>query len=166
MLLVNSRESKSLDKKPLKSIGCAFSLYALPASALAQSTSTSSDLGTILSISLSLFVVLGLIFGLAYIMRRFTGASSGNGQMRVVSSMMAGTKERIMVLQVGNEQHLIGVTAHAINHLATLQEPIDVASSANSVTANTSSGNFKDKLIEAMAAGIQPKTKKESKHED
>ena len=100
-------------------------------------------------------------------MRRFTGGSHGNGQMKVVSSMMAGTKERIMVLQVGNEQHLIGVTSNNINLLATLQEHIEPSQTfAKSLTKNEP-GSFKDKLVEAMASGIQNKmgSKKEDNNE-
>ena len=74
--------------------------------------------------------------------------------MKVVASMMAGTKERIMVLQVGEEQHLIGVTANTINHLATLQENIDTT--PQQVSQNTD--GFKQKLVEAMASRIQNKT--------
>jgi flagellar protein FliO/FliZ len=170
MLLVKSRESKSLDKKALKSIGYIVLLCALPSFCWAQgstpSSTPSSDLATILSISLSLFVVIGVIFGLAFVMRRFTGGSSGNGQMTVVSSMMAGTKERIMVLQVGAEQHLIGVTSHSINHLATLAEPIE----PNAKPSSNPTHSFKEKLIEAMAANMQGKSKlqkgKDNQHEN
>lgn len=167
MLLVKSRESKSLDKKALKSIGYVALLCTLPNFSWAQGSTPSSDLGTILSISLSLFVVIGVIFGLAFVMRRFTGGSSGNGQMTVVSSMMAGTKERIMVLQVGAEQHLIGVTSHSINHLATLAEPIE----PNAKPISNPTHSFKEKLIEAMAANMQGKSKvqkgkeKDNQHE-
>ncbi|MFC3095040.1 flagellar biosynthetic protein FliO [Alteromonas sediminis] len=108
-----------------------------------------------MSISLSLFVVLALIFGLAYLMRRFTVTSSGNGQMKVVASMMAGAKERIMVLQVGDEQHLIGITPNNINHLSTLKAPLET----QKPTSLPADGTFKDKLVEAMAARIKPEKK-------
>ena len=35
---------------------------------------------------------------------------------------MAGSKEKVMVIEVGDEQHLLGITAHNINHLATLEK--------------------------------------------
>ncbi|RPJ65009.1 flagellar biosynthetic protein FliO [Alteromonas sediminis] len=159
MLLAKSRESKNLDKSYLKSIGyySLFSLFSTRVSAQeSASPSTSvSDFGTLLSISLSLFVVLALIFGLAYLMRRFTVTSSGNGQMKVVASMMAGAKERIMVLQVGDEQHLIGITPNNINHLSTLKAPLET----QKPTSLPADGTFKDKLVEAMAARIKPEKK-------
>ena len=160
MLLVKSRELKNSGKSLLKTIGYSLPLIAVSTQSEAQSSASTSDIGTILSISLSLFVVLAIIFGLAYIMRRFTGVSSGNGQLKVVASMMAGTKERIMVLQVGNEQHLIGITANNINHLANLKEPLEVASASAAPTAD----NFKQKMIEAMASRMQ-KSQGEGKHD-
>ena len=153
MLLVKSRELKSLGKSLLKTIGYSLPLFAVSTIGEAQSSASTSDLSTVLSISLSLFVVLSLIFGLAFIMRRFTGVSSGNSQMKVVASMMAGAKERIMVLQVGDQQHLIGVTANNINHLATLEEKLESATA----NANQDRGGCQQKLVEAMASRIQNK---------
>lgn len=167
MLLVKLRELKSLGKTSLKSVVCIIPLCTLSTSSVAESTSTSPDIATIMSIFMSLFIVIAIIFGLSYMMRRFTGGSHGNGQMKVVSSMMAGTKERIMVLQVGNEQHLIGVTSNNINLLATLQEHIEPNQTfAKSLTTNES-GSFKDKLVEAMTSGIQNKmgSKKDDNNE-
>jgi len=62
---------------------------------------------------------------------------------------MAGTRERIMVIDVGGEQHLVGVTPHNINHLATLAKPLE-QSKANG------NENFKDKLALFMAGKLNP----------
>ena len=64
--------------------------------------------------------------------------------------MMAGAKERVLVIEVGGEQHLLGVTAHNINHLATLATPID------NKPASPGNENFKDKLALFMAGKINP----------
>jgi len=40
-------------------------------------------------------VVVAIIFALAYVMRRLNVTTMGNGQMKVVASMVAGTKEKI-----------------------------------------------------------------------
>ena len=58
--------------------------------------------------------------------------------------MMAGTRERIVVLEVGGEQHLIGVTAQNINHLSKLEHKLES-------TSHTPAENFKDKLTQALA---------------
>ncbi|WP_315853219.1 flagellar biosynthetic protein FliO [Alteromonas oceanisediminis] len=94
-------------------------------------------------------MVIGIIFALAYVMRRFNVTQAGSGQMKIVASMMAGTKERVVVVEVGSEQFLLGVTAHNINHLATLSEPLKKSEAVNT------GEQFKDKLIQAMAGKLR-----------
>ena len=158
MLLVKSRESKSCDKQPLKTKGCVLAALLVPNLAAAQSTQSITNPTSVVSIFLSLLLVVGVIFALAYLMRRFNVTPSSNAQMKVVASMAAGAKERIMVLQVGDEQHLIGVTSQQINHLAKLDVNIEANTPANSGDA------FKQKLISAMAGKMNPSAG-EAKHD-
>ncbi|WP_339724879.1 flagellar biosynthetic protein FliO [uncultured Paraglaciecola sp.] len=153
MLLVNWKESKSLDKQNAYktwawiTLGSCLSL-SFEANSAPQ---TLSNPTSIVSIFLSLLLVIGVVFMLAFLMRRFNVTQSGTSNLKVVASMMAGTKERVMVIEVAGEQHLLGVTAHNINHLATLSNPIDTSTSS-------ASGNdkFKDKLALFMAGKINP----------
>ena len=153
MLLVKSKELKNLSKIHCKTKGlgslCALLLGFFIPAVQAQSSSEYSSLSQIASIFFSLLFVIAIIFGLAYLMRRFNVTHATKGEMNIVASMMAGTKERIMVLQVGQEQHLIGVTSTQISHLAKLDTPLDIQT--------TDSGSFKDKLTLAMAQKINPK---------
>lgn len=150
MLLVKSRESKSLDKKSYKSWACnlasPITLLPLRANAEAQTLGSATS---ILSIFLSLLLVVGIVFMLAYLMRRFNVTHSGSSELKVVASMVAGTRERVMVLEVGEEQHLIGVTASNISHLAKLDKPI-----ANSTKPGGE--QFKQKLTQLMAGKLNP----------
>ena len=155
MLLVKSRELKSSGSLKIKSVGKSFayaSLVTFPLCffsrvASAQSENTITNPTSIASIFLSLLVVVGIIFALAYVMRRFNVTHAGSGQMKVVASMVAGTKERLMVVEVGDEQYLLGITSHSINHLATLPTNLE------SATTNTGE-QFKDKLVQAMAGKL------------
>ncbi|MEW9797534.1 flagellar biosynthetic protein FliO [Alteromonas sp. CYL-A6] len=158
MLLVKSKELKNSGKNLFKTGGCALlSLFLSPLSH-AQSSSTYNSAGNILSIFLSLLVVVGIIFALAYLMRRFTVTQAGNGQLKVVASMVAGTKEKIMVIQVGDEQHLVGITSHHISHLSKLDNPLE----ATPQSGNKGSGEqFRQKLVSAMAGKINPAVKGE-----
>lgn len=155
MLSVKSKESKNLDSKILyKSLAWLTPslLIVLPISAQAE-PQTLSNPSSILSIFLSLLLVVGVVFMLAFIMRRFNVTHSGSAQLKVVASMMAGTRERVMVIEVGGEQHLLGITAHNINHLAKLTTPL--------TEANPGGGeNFKDKLALFMAGKLNPQADK------
>jgi flagellar protein FliO/FliZ len=121
--------------------------------ASAQTTQSITNPTSVLSIFLSLLLVVGVIFALAYIMRRFNVTAMGSSHMKVVASMVAGTKEKIMVIQVGDEQHLIGVTSHNISHLSKLDKNLDVP-----VKGKTGSNQdaFKQKLVAAMAGKLNP----------
>jgi flagellar protein FliO/FliZ len=152
MLLVNWKESKSLDKqKAYKTWAwialCTCLSISFEANSAPQSLSNPTS---IVSIFLSLLLVIGVVFMLAFLMRRFNVTQSGTSNLKVVASMMAGAKERVMVIEVAGEQHLLGITAHNINHLATLSTPID------SSTASSGNDNFKDKLSLFMAGKINP----------
>lgn len=179
MLLVKSKELKNLNKKrPLSPVSAGLLTLCgsfLPHLSIAQAeTNSPMSVETGISVFLSLIVVIAIIFALAYIVRRFNVAQAGNGQMRVVASMMAGTKEKVMVIEVGNEQHLLGITAHNINHLAKLEQPIvnenkakvgwtnqqQVGAQDNGQTAN----GFQQKLVQAMAQAMTGKSKKGEKN--
>lgn len=154
MLLVRSKElkssdSKSLFKTKLYSIFVCSILASFEANAEANSLSNPTS---IVSIFLSLLFVVGMIFMLAFIMRRFNVTVGGTGQLKVVASIMAGTKERVIVIQVGEEQHLLGVTNQNINHLAKLDKPLESAPAGGS-------NPFKDKLTQALAGKIQASVK-------
>ncbi|WP_454832975.1 flagellar biosynthetic protein FliO [Pseudoxanthomonas wuyuanensis] len=75
----------------------------------------------------ALILVLGLILGLAWLLKRMPGTGLGlrqNDQLRVVTMLAVGGKERLMVIEVGGEQLLIGVAAGGINTLHRLPEPL------------------------------------------
>jgi len=154
MLLVKSRESKNSGKNLYKIGSYVLFLFlfcsVVNAEASASTPQTLQNPSSILSIFLSLLLVVAIIFALAFIARRFTVTQAGNGQLKVVASMAAGAKEKIMVIDVGGEQFLIGITAHNINQLGKLDNPIETASTSKSA-GQPSSLAFKDKLVKAMA---------------
>jgi flagellar protein FliO/FliZ len=153
MLLANWKESKSLDRQKAYKTWAWIALGScLTISFEANSApQTLSNPTSIVSIFLSLLLVIGVVFMLAFLMRRFNVTQSGTSNLKVVASMMAGAKERVMVIEVAGEQHLLGVTAHNINHLATLTTPID-----NSPASSSGNDKFKDKLALFMAGKINP----------
>jgi flagellar protein FliO/FliZ len=146
MLLVKSRESKNLDKSRAQLALGAFLLLALPVSAQGAGPSAPSYV----SILLSLFVVIAMIFAIAFVMRRFNVTQSGSADLKSVATMMVGTKERIMVIEVGNEQHLVGITATSISHLSKIETPISSDSRQNPGEV------FKSKLAQFLQPQLSP----------
>lgn len=153
MLLVKSKELKSSGKNLLKSVGYFVAPLTILLTPTANAAASITNPTSVLSIFLSLLLIVGIIFSLAYVMRRFNVTPCNSQHLKVVASLSAGARERVMVIQVGDEQHLIGVTAQNINHLSKLATPI--------VTQQHNPGGamFKQKLVQAMAHKMNPSLK-------
>ena len=79
----------------------------------------------LLSVAMSLLLIIGLIFALAWLLRRFgQGAFLNQQAMKVVASMPLGTRERLLIVEVGGQQLLLGVTAQRISTLHVFDEPV------------------------------------------
>lgn len=80
---------------------------------------------TLLETLFGLLLVLASIAFVAWLLRRtnrFT--SSANGQLRIIAGLSLGPRERALLLQVGDQQILVGVTAHQIQTLHVLDTPV------------------------------------------
>ncbi|MCF6345336.1 MAG: flagellar biosynthetic protein FliO [Thiomicrorhabdus sp.] len=78
-------------------------------------------------IMLSLVLVLLIIFLAAWVLRRysrFPGVADGN--LKVIGALSVGQRERILLLQVGQAQILVGVTSSKITTLHELEELVQV----------------------------------------
>ena len=96
-------------------------------------------------IILSLVLVLLIIFISAWLLRRygrFPGVAEGN--LKVLGALSVGQRERILLLQVGKDQVLVGVTSSKITRLHELDEPVDMTPIEKPKSA------FSQKLQEAL----------------
>ncbi len=101
-----------------------------------------------LQILLSLIFILLIIFFAAWFLKR-TALVNGaaDGQLKVIGGVSLGQREKVVILQVGQEQILVGVTTTHITKLHTLSKPIEVKSSEPLPTVP-----FSTKLKEALNA--------------
>ncbi|NLS13236.1 flagellar biosynthetic protein FliO [Vibrio sp. SM6] len=73
----------------------------------------------------SLVLVIAFIVLLAWLVKRMQGQTMGRTQgLKIVSQLAVGTKERIAIVEVGEAQYLVGITAHTIQLLSKLDSPI------------------------------------------
>jgi flagellar protein FliO/FliZ len=73
----------------------------------------------------SFVVVILLLVGVLVLLRRFNGVSSQmSGNMRVISSVGVGQRERVVLLQVGEEQILVGVGPGNVRKIHVFDEPV------------------------------------------
>jgi flagellar protein FliO/FliZ len=76
-----------------------------------------------------LILVILAILALAYVMRRLNGGGHRlGGHFRVVSGISLGSRERMLLVQVGQTQLLVGVAPGRVQTLLVLDEPIAVES--------------------------------------
>lgn len=110
-------------------------------------------------IMLSLVLVLLIIFFSAWLLRRYGRAPGvANGSLKVVGALSVGQRERIMLLQVGKEQILVGVTTSKISTLHRLQEPVETTAKPEAVK-----GAFAQRLQEALSKNSQRGTASQDK---
>ncbi|WP_052190443.1 flagellar biosynthetic protein FliO [Chitinibacter sp. ZOR0017] len=94
------------------------------ASGPALASSSPSGVGSLLQVMLALGFILLLIVGAAWLVRRFSLLPQGlQGPLKVVSGVMVGPRERVVVVQVDGQWLVLGVTSQQINLLHTLSEP-------------------------------------------
>ncbi len=102
------------------------------------------ELGNVIGVFAALAVVLGIIVGGAYLVRRFGGnLTAPAGPLKVLSAINVGARERVVLIQAGDEQLLLGVAPGRVELLKTPDSPIDVpapAAFAQSLTTALSRG--------------------------
>lgn len=89
------------------------------------STGMAAQLG---QLALGLLLVVGLIFLLAWLLRRVQQLGPRGGQViQLVATQALGPRDRLVLVQVGGEQILLGISAGRIAPLHVLKEPVPLA---------------------------------------
>lgn len=100
-------------------------LLLLPVPAFAE-TVASANVPSLSSWLLSSLMVIGLILVLGFLLKKSKIATAmGGGQMRVIATLPVGYKEKLLVVKVGEQQLLVGVTPQQVNFLYRLEQPLD-----------------------------------------
>ncbi|MCP4875993.1 MAG: flagellar biosynthetic protein FliO [Gammaproteobacteria bacterium] len=81
----------------------------------------------LLKLTGGLLLVVIIIFGLAWLVKKFNlNQQSQNGLIRIIAGLSIGARDRIVLLQIGEEQILVGLTPGRIEKLHTMSEPLEV----------------------------------------
>ena len=107
--------------------------------------------GMLVQMILVLMLVLGLLLAIAWVLRR-AGLTQGaaNGHLKILGGVSVGSRERVLLIQVGQEQLVIGVTAAEISLLHLLAEPVDVISGVNTIENSSLGQSFAQKLQQVV----------------
>ncbi|WDZ98031.1 flagellar biosynthetic protein FliO [Herbaspirillum sp. WKF16] len=81
-----------------------------------------SSTGSVFTMLLGLIAVLALIAGVAWLFKRLglTQNLAGNAAARVIGGVSVGTRERVMVIEVGDQWIVVGVAPGRVNALTTM----------------------------------------------
>ncbi|NVD98324.1 flagellar biosynthetic protein FliO [Massilia sp. BJB1822] len=101
---------------------------ARPAQNAGLAPSGPSAAGSLLQTTLALAVVLGLLVGLAWLLKRFGPRSIASGNtVKLVGALSVGARERILVVEVGEQWIVVGASPGRMNALATMPRQEGVA---------------------------------------
>ena len=110
----------------MRFVPCFLALLSSPA--FAASAPADVDAGGLLRVCFSLGVVIVLILGASWILRRLQGGTvRSGGNLRALESIAIGMKERVVLVQAGEKQLLIGVAPGNVRTLHVFDEPIALA---------------------------------------
>lgn len=128
-------------------------LAAEPAAQAAMPMAGSGITGQLLQLLLGLLLVVGLIFLLAWLMRRVQQLGPRGGQViKIVASQALGPRDRLVLVQVGGEQLLLGLTPGRIAPLHVLKEPVHLPD------GEPASTEFAQRLMELLGKDQKDKS--------
>lgn len=108
--------------------------------------------GFMLQFTGGLVVVLLSVLGLAWLLRRIGRLqSSADGALRIIGGLALSTRERVVLVQVGDTQVLLGVAPGRVQAVHVLQEPVVTGKEPESAP-----GSFAVRLKEALGLEKTP----------
>ena len=119
---------------------------AVMASAAAPAAATSGSFGELLRVVLSLIAVVVMILAVGWLTRRMQARVRPGGQrVRCLETLAVGVKEKVLLLEVGERQLLVGASPAGLRTLMVLDErlPPPPQASTSAIPAN-----FRDVLAQ------------------
>lgn len=125
--------------------------FAIPSTAMPTQTVRTVVSGDIAAWGTGLLIVLSIFFLCVWGVRKLSGLTISSAEkMRVVSGLSLGMREKIVLLQVGKKQLVLGVTPGRIETLHVLEgDDCLIKEEAASMPAES---GFAQKLLQAIKA--------------
>ena len=118
----------------------------MAASAASTPVGEGIGLAPLAEVAAALAFVVVVIFAIAWVLRRLqAGGVAGGGQMKVVAGLALGPRERVLVVDVGGTQLLLGVTPTQITRLHEFPDPV--------IKVQPGGGDFALRLRQALGRG-------------
>ena len=113
--------------------------------AVENSRAVVSPLATLGKLAVALLIVLAVFYVFARVMRQLQGTQGGfHSGLKIVGALSLGQREKVVVVQAGDTQLVLGVTSSQVNTLHVLDQPLPAPG------AVTELGDFRQKLSAAL----------------
>jgi flagellar protein FliO/FliZ len=100
-------------------------------------------IGNFMQMAFGLLIVIGAILAMTWIIRRMGYVQARvSGAMKILGGISLGQRERVVLMQIGEQQVVVGITPGNIRTLLVLDKPISMES-AGQVAVE---GSFAQKL--------------------
>ena len=107
--------------------------------------------GSLFQTLASLMLVLGLLAALAWVLKRWGPRGQVNaGGLRIVSALNLGGRERIIVVEVGDQWIVVGASPGRVNALATMPRQESAAAPATLAPHAAPASSFSDWLKQTI----------------
>jgi len=120
--------------------------------------------GYLIQLILGLVVVIICIVALSWLARRMQHLqSSSDGSLKVIDGINMSARERVVLLQAGSKQILVGVAPGRVNALHVFEESIvDVDNDSSS----DNTGSFSEKLSAMISSSVKDNTQADTGNKD
>ncbi|MBT8085374.1 MAG: flagellar biosynthetic protein FliO [Woeseia sp.] len=125
-------------------------MWLLPVAGVAAAEAGAAPVGPgdLLNVGTGLVLVVGAILLCGWLYTRTQSLRGGSsGMIRIIASQPLGTKERVVLLQVANQQLLVGMTSSQVQTLHVFEKPLEVD--------ETPTGGFAERLRAAVKGQSQ-----------
>jgi flagellar protein FliO/FliZ len=114
--------------------------FAAPTPQIVSATTSSA-----LRVPLALLLVLAMVLGAAWLMRRATGMTQGSVQrMQVIAQLQLGAREKAVMIRVSGQDVLLGVAPGSVRLLLATPSGTESAVVVDAATAGTGTNALKD----------------------
>jgi len=121
-------------------------LFAAPGASTASTAG-----GGLLEVMLALALVVALIAGLAWLMKRMRGFGiAGHDRIQVLGERALGPKERCVLVRVGTTDILVGVSSASVTTLHVFPEGASTEAPPAPPAANPNAPTFKALLLRSL----------------
>jgi len=113
--------AQALPRRLLVAGGLLYSAFAVAAEPAAKAAESAATAGNLFQVLFGLVVVLGLMGGIAWLLKRHGGVRmNAAAPVKIVGGIPVGNREKILVVEVADQWIVVGVAPGRITTLATM----------------------------------------------